>query len=80
VDLLREEGADAHYQSIRSFIRGTVADGCPIVPVSAQLRYNIDALTEYLVTNVPVPMRNFTESPRMMIIRSFDVSARHVRR
>ncbi len=35
VDLMREEGADQHYKSILQFIRGTVADGSPIVPISA---------------------------------------------
>lgn len=74
VDLLREEGALQHYQSILKFIRGTVADGSPIVPISAQLKYNIDAVNEYLVSHIPVPMRDFTASPHMMVIRSFDVN------
>lgn len=74
VDLLREEGADTHYQSIKKFIRGTVADGSPIVPVSAQLKFNIDAVNEYLCTKIPTPMRQFTEDPRLMVIRSFDVN------
>lgn len=74
VDLMREEGADAHYQSILKFIRGTVADGSPIVPISAQLKFNIDAVNEYLVTKIPVPMRDFTAAPRLIVIRSFDVN------
>ncbi|KAL8674704.1 MAG: hypothetical protein Q9168_000936 [Polycauliona sp. 1 TL-2023] len=74
VDLMREDGAEAHYQSILNFIRGTVADGSPIIPISAQLKYNIDAVSEYLVTKIPVPIRDFTAAPHMMIIRSFDVN------
>ncbi|KAB8336877.1 hypothetical protein FH972_021185 [Carpinus fangiana] len=74
VDLMREEGADQHYQSIMKFVRGTVADGSPIVPISAQLKFNIDAVCEYLCTKIPVPPRDFTAAPRMIVIRSFDVN------
>jgi len=74
VDLMREEGAKSHYDSILKFIRGTVADGSPIIPISAQLKYNIDAVNEYLVSKIPVPVRDFTQSPHMIVIRSFDVN------
>ncbi|KAI1907961.1 eukaryotic translation initiation factor 2 subunit gamma [Ophidiomyces ophidiicola] len=74
VDLMREDGALQHYQSILKFIRGTVADGSPIIPISAQLKYNIDAVNEYLCTHIPVPIRDFTASPHMIVIRSFDVN------
>ena len=74
VDLMREESADLHYQSIIKFVRGTVADGAPVVPISAQLKYNIDAINEYLVTKIPVPIRDFGAAPHMIIIRSFDVN------
>ncbi|KAF2725540.1 eukaryotic translation initiation factor 2 subunit gamma [Polychaeton citri CBS 116435] len=74
VDLMREEAAAQHYESIRKFIRGTVADNSPIVPISAQLKFNIDAVNEYLVTRIPVPIRNFQDDPHMMVIRSFDVN------
>ena len=74
VDLMREEGAEQHYQSILKFIRGTVADGSPVIPISAQLKYNIDAINEYLITRIPVPVRDFGAAPHMMVIRSFDVN------
>lgn len=74
VDLMREEGAEQHYQSILKFIRGTVADGSPIIPISAQLKFNIDAINEYLITKIPVPIRDFSTKPHMIVIRSFDVN------
>ncbi|KAJ5881883.1 uncharacterized protein N7529_000555 [Penicillium soppii] len=74
VDLMREDNALEHYQSILKFIRGTVADGSPIIPISAQLKYNIDAVNEALVHTIPIPPRNFEATPHMMIIRSFDVN------
>ncbi|GAA5878583.1 hypothetical protein JCM8547_005019 [Rhodosporidiobolus lusitaniae] len=74
VDLIRENQADEHYNQITQFVKGTVADGAPIVPISAQLRYNIDALVEYIVTKIPVPVRDFTTAPKLIVIRSFDVN------
>lgn len=74
VDLMREEAATQHYESIKKFIRGTVADDSPIIPISAQLKFNIDAINEMLVTRIPVPMRNFQDDPQLIVIRSFDVN------
>ena len=74
VDLIREQQADEHHQQILQFVKGTVADGAPIIPISAQLRYNIDALVEYIVTKIPVPVRDFTTAPKLIVIRSFDVN------
>ncbi|KAI3624916.1 GCD11 [Malassezia furfur] len=74
VDLIREPAAEEHWKSITAFVKGTVADGAPIVPISAQLKYNIDAVNENIVKKVPVPVRDFTASPRLIVIRSFDVN------
>ncbi len=49
-------------------------DGSPIIPISAQLKFNIDAINEYLVTKIPVPLRDFSAAPHMIVIRSFDVN------
>ncbi|KAK4697963.1 translation initiation factor 2 subunit 3, partial [Lecanoromycetidae sp. Uapishka_2] len=74
VDLMRAEAAEQHHTSIENFVRGTVADKSPIIPISAQLKYNIDAIIERIVNKVPVPMRDFGAAPHMIIIRSFDVN------
>ncbi|KAI8912437.1 elongation factor Tu GTP binding domain-containing protein [Gorgonomyces haynaldii] len=74
IDLIKEEAAEQHYQSILKFIKGTIADNAPIIPISAQLKYNIDAINEYIVRKVPVPIRDFTADPRLIVIRSFDVN------
>ncbi|EOY06548.1 Eukaryotic translation initiation factor 2 gamma subunit, GAMMA isoform 2 [Theobroma cacao] len=55
-------------------LQGTVADGAPVVPISAQLKYNIDVVCEYIVKKIPIPERNFVSPPNMIIIRSFDVN------
>ena len=45
-----------------------------MVPISAQLKYNIDVICEYIVKKIPIPERNFTSPPNMIVIRSFDVN------
>jgi len=39
-----------------------VAEGAPIIPISAQLGYNIDAVVDYLC-RIPVPVRDFISPP-----------------
>ena len=74
VDLIREQAAEEHWKSITNFVKGTVAGTAPIVPISAQLKYNIDTVCEYIVKRVPVPIRDFSSSPKLIVIRSFDVN------
>uniref|UniRef100_A0A183E3W6 protein-synthesizing GTPase n=1 Tax=Gongylonema pulchrum TaxID=637853 RepID=A0A183E3W6_9BILA len=72
--LAAESQAREQYEQIRNFVQGTVADGSPIIPISAQLKYNIDVVCEYVCKKVPVPMRDFTSPARLIVIRSFDVN------
>jgi len=74
IDLVKESSAVEQYKQIVRFIKGTIAEGSPIIPISAQLKYNIDALLEYIVKYIPVPIRDFTSAPNMIVIRSFDVN------
>ncbi len=45
-----------------------------MVPISAQLKYNIDVVCEYIVKKIPIPVRDFVSPPNMIVIRSFDVN------
>lgn len=74
IDLVKEAAALQQHEDIRAFVKGTVADKSPIVPISAQLRYNIDVVAEYITNSIPVPVRDFTGEPKMIVIRSFDVN------
>ncbi|CAI0389128.1 unnamed protein product [Linum tenue] len=77
VDLVQENVAINQHEAIQNFIQvhsGTVAEGAPVVPISAQLKYNIDVVCEYIVKKIPVPKRDFTLPPNMIVIRSFDVN------
>ncbi|KAL5767930.1 hypothetical protein ACOSQ2_014713 [Xanthoceras sorbifolium] len=68
------ENETSQHETIQKFIEGTVVDGAPVVPISAQLKYNIDVVCEYIVKKIPIPERNFTSPPNMIVIRSFDVT------
>merc|ERR1712088_36999 len=54
--------------------QGTKAQEAPVIPISAQLKLNIDLLCQYMVRNIPVPQRDFTKTPRLTVIRSFDIN------
>eukprot|EP00271_Cylindrocystis_brebissonii_P015614 TRINITY_DN38566_c0_g1_i1.p1 TRINITY_DN38566_c0_g1~~TRINITY_DN38566_c0_g1_i1.p1 ORF type:complete len:465 (-),score=85.32 TRINITY_DN38566_c0_g1_i1:802-2196(-) len=74
VDLIQETVATTQHETIQNFIQGTIAEGAPVVPISAQLKYNVDVVCEYIVKKIPVPLRDFTSQPNMIVIRSFDVN------
>ncbi|XP_064072264.1 eukaryotic translation initiation factor 2 subunit 3-like isoform X2 [Vanessa tameamea] len=74
IDLVKEGQAKEQHEQITKFVQGTVAEGAPIIPISAQLKYNIEVLCEYIMKKIPVPIRDFTSPPRMIVIRSFDVN------
>merc|ERR1711910_59279 len=74
IDLVKESQAKEQHESILAFVKGTVAEGAPVVPVSAQLKYNVDVICEYIIKRIPVPVRDFMSQPRLIVIRSFDVN------
>lgn len=74
IDLVTESVAINQAETIQKFIQGTIADGAPVVPISAQLKYNVDVVCEYITNKIPVPVRDFTSPPQMIVIRSFDVN------
>lgn len=74
VELIKRDQCLLQQEQIRAFVKGTAADRAPIVPISAILKYNMDVVVQYLCTQVPVPIRDFTAAPEMIVIRSFDVN------
>ena len=58
---------------IKKFTKGTIAEGAPIIPISAQHNYNIDVVVDYMC-RFPAPVRDFQSPLQMSIIRSFDVN------
>jgi translation initiation factor 2 subunit 3 len=74
IDIVDEKRAHKSYDEIRSFVRGTVAEDAPIIPISAQRKVNIDVLLQAMEQFMPTPKRDETKPPLMYIVRSFDVN------
>jgi len=74
IDLADEGRALESYQEIVNFVKGSIAENAPIIPVSAQHGVNIDALIQALEERVPTPKRDPNKPPRMHVVRSFDVN------
>lgn len=74
IDLVNQEEAMNSYNEIKDFLRGSVAENAPIIPVSAQQNINIDALIEAVEKHIPTPKRDAGKPPMMLVARSFDVN------
>ena len=74
VDLVDEERAMANYEQIQEFVEGTVAEGAPVVPISAGQEANIDLLIDAIEREIPTPERDPDADARMMVARSFDIN------
>ena len=74
IDIVDHARALASYKEIKAFVKGTVAENAPIIPISAQRGINIDVLLEAIQTIIPTPYRDLTLTPLMYIIRSFDIN------
>lgn len=74
IDLMSREQVMAHYQQIKDFVKGTVAENAPIVPISAQQNINIDMVIEAIENTIPTPPRDVSKPALLKIARSFDVN------
>ena len=75
IDLVIKDKAAVTRQQeeIKKSMSAASASSIPIIPISAVLKYNIDVVVDYLC-RIPIPMRQFTVPPNMIVIRSFDVN------
>jgi len=73
IDLVDKKQALENYKEIKKFIKGTIAESSPIIPISAQQGVNIDKLLEEL-TKLETPKRDTTSKPIFLIARSFDIN------
>ena len=73
IDLVTREKAIENFNEIKKFIKGTIAENAPIIPVSAQQEINIDKIKEFLL-DVKIPQRDLNSKPEFLIARSFDIN------
>jgi translation initiation factor 2 subunit 3 len=74
VDLISKDKVVEHYNQIKSFVKGTVAENAPIIPISAQQNINIDMVIQAIENMIPTPPRDVTKPALLKIARSFDVN------
>ncbi len=74
IDTVSAEQARKNFEEIKNFVKGSVAEGAPIIPVSSQLKINLDVLLETIQEKFQTPMRDSGKPPKMLCVRSFDVN------
>lgn len=74
IDAVDKEKVEENYKQILEFTKGTIAEGAPIVPISALHGANIDYLIGALQDHIPTPKRDPTKPARLYVARSFDVN------
>jgi translation initiation factor 2 subunit 3 len=74
IDLTEYEEALHNYKEIKDFVKGSVADQAPIIPVSAQHKLGIDALIEAIENTIKTPTRTRDAAAIMHVLRSFDIN------
>ena len=74
IDLMTREQVMEHFQQIKDFVKGTVAENAPIIPISAQQNLNVDLVIQAIEETIPTPPRDIEKPPLLKIARSFDIN------
>ena len=76
IDIVTREQAVENYRQIKEFVKGTIAEDAPIVPISANSGVNIDKLIETIEEHIVATTVRDIESPALMhVARSFDINS-----
>jgi len=73
IDLVSKEQALKNYCEIKEFLKGSIAENSPVIPVSAQQNINIDKILEELC-KIEIPKRDAESNPVFLVARSFDIN------
>lgn len=74
IDIVTADQARENYKEIQDFVRGTIAEKAPIIPISAHHDVNIDMLIQAIESKIPTPKWDKAKPARLYIARSFDVN------
>ncbi|MGI0148967.1 MAG: translation initiation factor IF-2 subunit gamma [Thermoplasmata archaeon] len=74
IDIVDPKEAEENYKQILAFVKGTVAEGAPIVPVSAHHEVNLDVLLMMIQEVIPTRRKDESKRAKMYVARSFDVN------
>lgn len=88
IDLVDEEEAKKSYNEIKAFIKETIIENAPIIPISAQKGVNIELVLQAIEKNIPQheiveeavvkeakkEVEETEKEARMFVARSFDIN------
>ncbi len=74
IDAVSKERAIENFKEIKEFIKGTVAEKAPIIPISAIYKINLDLVLKKIEEIIPTPQYDENETTLFHIARSFDVN------
>ena len=74
IDLVSRERALESHKELKEFLKGTIAEKAPIIPVSAHHDVNLDILIQAIEATIPTPDRSKDKRSIMHVARSFDIN------
>jgi translation initiation factor 2 subunit 3 len=74
IDAVSKDQALENYKQIKKFIKGTIAENAPIIPVSAVFGSNLEFIVRAFEEIIPTPVFDETEQFQFLIARSFDIN------
>ena len=73
IDLISKEQALENYKKIKEFVKGTIAENAPIIPISAQQGINIEQLLKE-ISQIQISNKDEKSNPIFLVARSFDIN------
>lgn len=74
IDAVSKEQAIENYNQIKDFVKGTVAENAPIIPISAVFGANLNYVLRAFEEIIPTPQLKENENFQFLIARSFDIN------
>jgi len=74
IDLLDNERVMKNFHQIKEFLKGTIYEDAPIIPISAQHGANIHYLIQAIEEHIKTPKRDSNKDPIFLVARSFDIN------
>ena len=74
VDLVTREEAIENFKQIKEFLKGTIAENSPVIPISAQHGANISQLLKTINEEFKSSQHDTKLTPKCYLVRSFDIN------
>ena len=74
IDIVTKERAIESHNEIKEFVKGTIAENAPVIPISAHHDVNLDILIQAIEDIIPTPDHGKEKEALMYVARSFDIN------